>query len=227
MIRSILLAATLLLPVALPASAQTAIPFGPSLEAAGWEAITFRGIPATVYAADGTDRLSVVAEASSSVLALRLPPAALDATRAAWRWRVDAGPPPTARGRRGSDDRALALDFAFAPEADRAAAQAGRTGMRSLLLSGRGRLLVYVFGGAGTRGQFVENPYARGGGVYVIRRPAGAPTSTWLPEEVDLAADHRAAFGEDPGVLVGVAVASDADDTGGRNVGAIEGLVVR
>ncbi|WP_052341154.1 DUF3047 domain-containing protein [Salinarimonas rosea] len=227
MIRKTLLAAAVLLALGAPAAAQTPIPFGPSLEAAGWEEIAFRGIPATTYAAEGTDRLSVVAERSSSVLAARLPPAALDATRAAWRWRVDAGPPPTDLGRRGGDDRALALYFAFAPEADRAAAEAGRTGLRSLLLSGRGRLLVYVFGGAGGRGDVVENPYARGRGVYLIRRPADAPTGTWLAEEVDLAADHRAAFGEEPGVLVGVAVASDADDTGGRNVGAIEGLVVR
>ncbi len=215
------------LSLAAPALAQTPIPFGPSLEAAGWEAITFRGIPATTYAAEGATTLAVVAEESSSVIARRLPASAFDATRAAWRWRVEEGPPPTDLGRRGGDDRALALYFAFAPEADRAAAEAGRSSLRSLLLSGRGRLLVYVFGGEGAPGEMVENPYTRGRGVYVVRRPAGAEKGAWLAEEVDLAADHRAAFGEEPGILVGVAVASDSDDTGGRNVGAIEGLVVR
>jgi hypothetical protein len=229
MTRHLSLAAALALAMLLaaPARAATPIPFGPDLAGAGWEAITFRGIPATTYVAQGANALAVVAEASSSVIAKRLPASAFDATRAAWRWRVEEGPPPTDLGRRGGDDRALAVYFAFAPEADRAAAEAGRTGLRSLLLSGRGRLLVYVFGGDGARGQMVENPYTRGRGVYVVRRPAGAEKGAWLTEEVDLAADHRAAFGEEPGILVGVAVASDSDDTGGRNVGAIEGLVVR
>jgi len=225
--RTPLLAVALALGLLAPAHAATPVPFGPSLEAAGWDAITFRGIPATTYAADGVDQLSVVAQASSSVLALRLPAEAFDATTATWRWRVDEGPPATDLAQRGGDDRALALYFAFAPEGDRGAAEAGRSSLRSLLLSGRGRLIVYVFGGAGERGQFVENPYARGSGVYVIRRPAGAPTGTWLSEEVDLARDYRAAFGEEPGILVGLAVASDSDDTGGRNVGALGGIVLR
>ncbi|GGK23201.1 DUF3047 domain-containing protein [Salinarimonas ramus] len=215
------------LALAAPAAAQTAIPFGPDLESAGWDAITFRGIPATTYAARDADTLDVVAEGSSSVIAKRLPPSAFDATAASWRWRVEEGPPATDLARRGGDDRALALYFAFAPEGDRASAEAGRSSLRSLLLSGRGRLLVYVFGGVGTRGQIVENPYARGRGVYVIRRPADAALGTWHSEEVDLAADHRAAFGEAPGILVGLAVASDSDDTGGRNVGVIEGVQVR
>ncbi|WP_349368530.1 DUF3047 domain-containing protein [Salinarimonas sp.] len=229
MTRRLRLAAALALSTlfAAPALAETPVPFGPSLDAAGWEAITFRGIPATTYAAQASGALAVDAAQSSSVIAKRLPASAFDATRAAWRWRVDEGPPPTDLGQRGGDDRALALYFAFAPEADRRQAEAGRSSLRSLLLSGRGRLLVYVFGGDGARGQMVENPYTRGRGVYVIRRPSGAPEGRWLAEDVDLAADHRAAFGEEPGILVGVAVASDADDTGGRNVGAIEGLVVR
>lgn len=210
-----------------PALAQTPVPFGPSLEAAGWDAITFRGIPATAFRADGADTLAVVAERSSSVIAKRLPASAFDATRAAWRWRVDEGPPATDLARRGGDDRALALYFAFAPEADRSAAEAGRSSLRSLLLTGRGRLLVYVFGGDGERGRIIENPYTRGRGVYVIRRPAGAQAGAWLSEEVDLARDYRAAFGEEPGILVGLAVASDSDDTGGRNVGAVGGIVLR
>lgn len=206
---------------AIPARAQIPIPFGPSLEATGWEAITFRRLAPTDYAAIDARTLAFDARASSSVIALRLPPSAFDATRASWRWRIDEGVPATDLARRGGDDRALALYFAFAPEADRASAAAGRTSLRSLLLTGRGRLLVYVFGGEGAPGTILENPYARGRSVYVIQRPADAPRGRFLTESVDLAADHARAFGEPPGILVGVAVASDSDDTGGRNRGVL------
>ncbi len=88
-------------------------------------------------------------------------------------------------------------------------------------------MLVYVFGGDGARGDVVQNPYTSGSGVYVVLRPADAPTGEWLSESVDLAADYRAAFGDDAGILVGVAVASDSDDTGGRNVAALSEMVLR
>jgi len=203
------------------------VPFGPSLDQAGWEALTFRGLAATQYAADGINILRVVAEGSSSVISKRLPEQAFDATRASWRWRVDEGVPATDLARRGGDDRALAIYFAFAPEADRASAAAGRSSLRNLLLTGRGQLLVYVWGGEGARGEMLENPYARGRGVYIIQRPASAATGSWLAEEVDLRSDFARAFGGEPGVLVGVAVASDSDDTDSRNVAAIADLVVR
>lgn len=225
--RAIRAAAFALALAAAPALADTPVLFGPDLAAAGWDAIDFRGIPPTRYEALDARTLGVVAERSSSVIALPLPETAFDARRASWRWRVDEGPPPTDLGRRGGDDRGLALYFAFAPERERASAASGGTSLRSLLVSGRGRLLVYVYGGAGARGDIVANPYARGRGVYLVRRPADAQTGAWFSEEVDLAADYRAAFGEEPGILVGVAVASDSDDTGGRNRAAIGDLVLR
>ena len=41
---------------------------------------------------------------------------------------------------------------------------------------------------------------------------------------VDLAADHRRAFDEDPGVPVGLAVSADGDDTGATIEAMIEDL---
>jgi hypothetical protein len=193
------------------------IPFGPDLAAAGWEHMTFRRIPATDYRAAGERELAIEARASSSLIHRALPPDAFDARRAAWRWRVDEGVPATDLSRRGGDDRAIALYFAFAPESARASAAAGRTSLSRLLLSGSGHLLVYVWGGGEPRGTIVPNPYARGRGVYLIQRPANTATGQWQSEEVDLAADFNRAFGEAPGILVGLAIASDSDDVDAIN----------
>jgi hypothetical protein len=231
MIRQALFAATALATLALPLDSARASPvpvaFGPSLEQAGWEAITFRWLSETQYAATDVNTLSVVAEGSSSVISRRLPEQAFDATRASWRWRVDEGVPATDLSRKGGDDRALAIYFAFAPERDRAGAAEGRASLRNLLLTGRGKLLVYVWGGEGARGEILQNPYTPGSGVYIIQRPAETATGSWLSEEVDLHADYARAFGGEAGVLVGVAVASDSDDTRSRNVAAIADLIVQ
>lgn len=232
MIRSALLAFTALF-IALfivtgSARAQpVSVPFGPSLEQAGWEALTFRRLDATQYSATDTNTLSVVAEGSSSVISRRLPEQAFDAMRASWRWRVDEGVPATDLAKKGGDDRALAIYFAFAPEGDRASAAAGGASLRSLLLTGRGQLLVYVWGGEGAPGTMLQNPYTRGSGVYIVQRPASTANRRWFSEEVDLRADFARAFGGEPGVLVGVAVASDSDDTESKNVAAIADLTLR
>lgn len=197
--------------------AALAIPFGADLARAGWEHMTFRRIPATDYAGAGERELAIEARGSSSLIHRALPEPAFDARGASWRWRVDEGVPATDLSRRGGDDRAIALYFAFAPESARASAAAGRTSLRRLLISGSGQLLVYVWGGGEPRGTIVPNPYARGRGVYLIQRPASTPTGQWQSENVDLAGDFARAFGEAPGILVGLAIASDSDDVNGIN----------
>jgi hypothetical protein len=233
MIRNGLIAATTLAFASFAPPSESAraepltIPFGPSLEQAGWEALTFRWLSETQYTVTGLNTLGVVAEGSSSVISKRLPEQAFDASRASWRWRVDEGVPATDLSQKGGDDRALAIYFAFAPESDRAAAAEGRASLRNLLLTGRGQLLIYVWGGEGARGEMVQNPYTRGSGVYIIQRSASTATGSWLSEEVDLRTDFARAFGGEAGVLVGVAVASDSDDTRSRNVAAISDLTVQ
>jgi hypothetical protein len=222
-----LVLASFVLPLAIASAQPVSVPFGPSLEQAGWEPLTFRWLSETQYVATDMNTLGVVAEGSSSVISKRLPEQAFDATRASWRWRVDEGAPATDLSQKGGDDRALAIYFAFAPESDRASAAEGRASLRNLLLTGRGKLLVYVWGGEGVRGEMLQNPYTRGSGVYIIQRPASTATGNWLSEDVDLRADFARAFGGEPGVLVGVAVASDSDDTNSRNVAAIADLALR
>lgn len=211
---------------ALAQSAGVRVPFGPDLAGQGWEHMTFRRIPPTEYAAAGRDELAITARASSSLIHRPLPETAFDMRRASWRWRVDEGVPATDLSQRGGDDRAIAIYFAFAPESARARAAAGRASLRRLLISGSGHILVYVWGGAGAPGTIVPNPYTRGRGVYLIQRPAASATGQWQSEQVDLAGDHQRAFGQPPGILVGLAVASDSDDVDGVNRARIADLTI-
>ncbi|MCC5979994.1 MAG: DUF3047 domain-containing protein [Salinarimonas sp.] len=206
--------------------AAIGVPFGPDLGGEGWEHMTFRRIPATEYAASGRSELAITARASSSLIHRPLPEPAFDAQRASWRWRVDEGVPATDLSRRGGDDRAIAIYFAFAPQSARASAAVGRTSLRRLLISGSGNLLVYVWGGGEPRGTIVANPYTRGRGVYLIQRPADTPTGQWQSEIVDLAGDYRRAFGDAPGILVGLAIASDSDDVDGVNRARVADLAL-
>ena len=82
--------------------------------------------------------------------------------------------------------------------------------MKSLLSDEDARVMVYVWGGDHNRGDFLTSPYLGDRGRTIIRRSAGTGSAS---ETVDLAADHRRAFGEDIGSLVGLAVPSDSDDT--------------
>lgn len=223
MIRMLPFALTAVLASMPPAAmAGGPVAFGPDLASRGWDVLTFRGRAPVAFAAEGTDGLAIRAEAAVSVLYRPLPEAFAGAGTAAWRWRVDAGPPPTDLAQRGGEDRAIALYFLFADDPDiRAAPPAS---LRAALR--RGRALVYVWGGDGAERSAVPSPHMAGRGVMVLQRPADSATGVWLPERVDLRADFRRAFGLEPGPLVAVAVSSDSDDTGGVTEARLADLVL-
>jgi len=81
--------------------------------------------------------------------------------------------------------------------------------------------LIYSFGGDKPRNTFQKNPYLDNRGVTIIKRPA-APGA--FEEEVDLVADFRRAFNTSPEALVGVALASDSDNTNTSVMARVENL---
>ena len=72
----------------------------------------------------------------------------------------------------------------------------------------------------------LPSPHMGASGKLVVRQTAARADGKWQPEKADLAADFRRAFGREPGPLVGIAISSDSDDTGGVNVASIEALAV-
>jgi hypothetical protein len=123
---------------------------------------------------------------------------------------------------KGGDDRNLAVYFVFLPEAE--ARASGRDGIRRLLEAEAARVLVYVWGGTDGQPRLQDSPYLGARGKTVALRAAGTGT---MRETVDLAADHRAAFGSAPGALVGIAVSADSDDTASAIRAEIGDLVLR
>ena len=73
--------------------------------------------------------------------------------------------------------------------------------------------LCYVWDGKAAVGTSVWSPYTDRVRVIVVES-GSANVNRWREAERDLVADFRAAFGEDPPAISGVAVASDTDNTG-------------
>lgn len=175
---------------------------------AQWRTLNFRSIRPTDYAPQGT-RLGISAERSSSIFYRSVPEDQRNATMARWSWNVTESVPPTDLRKRGGDDRNVALYFVFMDEAS-AAGVGPDTSIMRLMANRSARVLIYVWGGEHEQRAFVPNPYMSGRGVSVVLRTASTGR---FSEAVDLRADFRRAFGGEPGLLVGIAVSSDSDDT--------------
>ena len=154
-------------------------------------------------------------------LALVLPESVWQKTTVRWDWSVETSVPPTDLTQKGGDDRNLSVYYLFLPE--EAARKAQNQGIRALLDNPDVRVLIYVWGGAHTRGDVLPNPYLGARGRSVILRPAGTGGAS---ERVDLARDHQRAFGQAPQNLVGIAISSDSDDTDSEVVARISRLRV-
>jgi hypothetical protein len=198
--------------LALPAGAARADTLDPRLAAQGWRLRAVSGRAAAVFEAGEGAEVRVRAERAVGFLVrpFAAPPGPL-----AWRWRVDAAPPPTELARRGGDDRPLALHLLFADAAAGPMA-ALRRAMRGALLpeGAAGKALTYVWGGAAPGGPF-PNPYAPGEGALIVRRGAEAPLGTWCDEAADVAGDFARAFGAEAPTITHIALSADTDDAGG------------
>ena len=140
------------------------------------------------------------------------------AANAAWQWRVDGGVPATDLTVKGGDDRNLALYFVFV---DAASAESLRSSSaRRVLRHPNTRALVYVWGGEHKVGSVLASPYSSQLRTKVLR---GAGTGQFS-ENVNLRADFKRAFGTDAGVLIGLAVSADSDDTDTKIRAAIANL---
>ncbi len=155
-------------------------------------------------------QLDVVSDGTVSLVWKPLDAAQRTATAASWQWRVRESVPPTDLTRKGGDDRNLALYFVFVDEAT--AARLNPSNARRLLRNASTRALIYVWGGAHSVGDILPSPYHPGLRTKVLQTGAAGT----FRERVDLEADYRRAFGEAPGVLVGLGVSADSDDTDAR-----------
>lgn len=189
--------------VALPAFAMP-IAFDGS-----WKEQGFLRFSSNDYRQGGAN-LSVASDGTVSLLWKAVPKELSGATQASWGWSVSETVPATDLRRKGGDDRNLALYFAWTDPDTAARANPNRAAR--LLRNPNTKVLVYVWGDDDARGTIQNSPYLPGLKT-VILRPAGTGQHV---EQVDLARDYARAFGGAPGVLVGLGVSADSDDTDAR-----------
>ena len=135
-----------------------------------------------------------------------------------WRWKVDGVIEGADIRRRGGDDypARIYVTFAFDPSdlsfGDRVKYRALRAlGYDDIPV----RALSYVWANRASETRIVPNAYTDWVQMVPVRSgPAGA--GRWQTERRDLVADYRAAFGEAPPPISGVAIMTDADNTGGK-----------
>ena len=199
-----------------------------TLLAEGWREVVFDGkIPNRFAPAEGG---GVVVESDGSVSLLER---SLDVDLGAtpllsWRWRVDEQAPPTDLTVKGEDDRSLALyvAFPFVPEEAGAMERMKRAIVENVVgKEAPGRVLIYVWGGEGERGNHVESPHLGQSGISTILRPAGTEAGFWFEELVDIAEDYRRTFGSEPPDPMSIAIGADTDDSRSKAKGFVTDLV--
>jgi len=188
----------------------------------GWAPQTFPRIANHTRYALARDGDGVVlraeADASASGLVFRLAASAADAPILRWRWKAERLPDGADTSKKGADDAPARVYVTFRHDpaklgpVDRLLYEAARA------IYGEApphASLMYVWDAAGPAGRSFANPYTSR--VHTIVVEGGrARLGQWLDYERDIVADYRAAFGEEPPPISGVAIMTDADNTGGR-----------
>lgn len=199
----------------------------PALVARGFEHVTFDGKTPNRFTLTPDGAIVVESEQAVSLIQRAVEVDIRQTPILTWRWRVDQGVPPSDLTNKGGDDRSLAVyvTFPFRP-GEATWLERMKRRMVEALAGGAapGRVICYVFGGEGARGEIQPNPWFGDAGATVILRPASSARAEWFEERVDLAADYRRVFGGPPDDPTHLAISADGDDTGSRVRAVIDGL---
>ncbi len=185
---------------------------------AGWRHMRLPGKAATHYRLtrqDGREVLEGHSQSSASFLRRRLDlsPEELGSLRFSWKvpQLIDAAD----MARRDAEDSVVRVILSF--DGDRSRWSAVDHGLSELaqLLTGEpmpNATLMYVWCPTRAAGTVIHNPRTDRIRKLVVES-GPARLNQWLSYERDIRADFRAAFGEEPGRLVGVAIMTDSDNT--------------
>jgi hypothetical protein len=133
-----------------------------------------------------------------------------------WRWKVAR---PIAGGdvtRKAGDDYAARIYVTFRHSPERLSVAARAKAAAARLVYGEApphAALNYVWDGRAAVGTMVPNPYSDRVRMIVVDT-GSANAGRWQFHERDIVADYRAAFGEEPPPISGIALMTDADNTG-------------
>lgn len=188
----------------------------------GWQPLSFNDAPTTQYALvedGGTTVVRARANRSASGLVRRV---TIDPNRfplLTWRWKVDGVLPKGDVSRKSGDDYPARLYITFDKDPSELSFT-DRVKYRALKALGYDdipvRALNYIWANRAAEGRIVPNPYTDWVQMIPVQSGNGN-AGRWQIETRDVVRDYRAAFGEDPPPINGIAIMSDADNTKGSS----------
>ncbi|MGF2687299.1 DUF3047 domain-containing protein [Marinobacter sp. DUT-3] len=186
----------------------------------GWEPLEFPKIDRhTTYRLieeDGTQVIEAQTRNSASGLIARLDVDPGDSLVLRWRWKVSNTFEKGDARKKSGDDYPARIYVAFEFEPDKAGwfERAKRKTVEALFGEELpGNAINYIWANQLAKGETVANPYAEE--TMMIAVTSGEEKAgEWVTVERDIVADYRAAFGDEPPRLRGVAIMSDSDNTG-------------
>ena len=205
---------------AIPVAAFSAASPGTALPD-GWAPMTFRNISRhTRYTLVRDAEQGVVvraeADASASGLIRRFDSPAADHPLLRWRWKVERPIRNSDVTRKDGDDypARIYVSFRYDPARLSLVEQAKYAAAR--VLYGEyppHAALNYIWDAKAPVGTIVPNPFTDRVRMIVVQSGT-ADVGRWLAYERDIVADYRNAYGEEPPPLAGIAIMTDADNTG-------------
>ncbi len=186
---------------------------------AGWKPLTFKKIERhTQYSLvrDG-DAVVVkaVSEASSSGLTREIRIDPRDYPIIQWRWKVANVYKNGDVSKKEGDDYPARIYITFEYDAGKVGILEKAKYEAARLLYGRYPpigAINYIWESRAPKGTIVPNPYTDR--VRMVVTESGAERlNTWVTEERNLLEDYKAAFGEEPTLISGVAIMTDTDNT--------------
>lgn len=202
------------LPALAPGVARAVLTAG--LEAAGWRELSLPATAENHYSLGQGGVIEVVSKDSASTLYKSVDIDLAKRPILRWRWRVDQAPPATDLSAKGKDDCAIAVYVGFRYHSGQASLFERLKRPLVEAWAGEdvpGRVLRYVFCGRRPRGTTFASPYLGAADMVEILRPASSPTGEWFEEHVDIAADYRKAFGDEPENPIQIGIEADTDNT--------------
>lgn len=206
------------------ARAEEPPPLGPGLEARGWRLFSHPRWDPARFALRADGSIEVTTDNSTALIYRKIPEADRRKRYLTWRWRVEENMTPTDITVKGGDDRPLALHVWFMDDPDRIGFWQGlRNGFLESIfgIPLTGKVLTYVWGGQGRRGDAQPNPHIGEDSWMIVLRPGATPLGRWYSERIDVISDFEKAFGYRPGEQNLISLAADSEDTRTRSSAAV------
>lgn len=199
----------------------------------GWQALTFpRVAKHTAYRLVEDEGRTVVradADASASGLIRRAEVDVLAYPMLAWRWKIASVIERADATRRDGDDYPARVYIAF--KYDPARVSLFNRAKYALIRLLYGEYpphagIAYIWDNRLPAGTVLASAYTERVRMIVVRSGA-AEAGRWMAEARNVHEDYVRAFGEEPPPVSGVAIMTDADDTGGRATAWYGDIVLR